>query len=158
MKELFEKFKKVNLEEGHNLILLDTCFVFDLLDREKNLIPNKNYAFTSFNVEELTAVGHRLHKMKVRLRRLLKNNVFTIVEVPVHIGNMQSEKDFVNSIDSDLLKHIADPSDAVLLAAAIKTKSDVLTKDKHHLFTVDLENYVQKYGIKVYKELKDLNT
>jgi hypothetical protein len=31
-----------------------------------------------------------------------------------------------------------------------------LTKDKHHLFTVQLENFVSKYGIKVYKEIKEL--
>jgi predicted nucleic acid-binding protein len=155
MKELFDKFPKVGLEVK-NLVLLDTCFIFDLLDKEHTLIPGHTYAFTSFNVEELLIVGHRLHKMKVRLRRFLKSNTFLIVETPVHIGDYEQEKEFVNSIDSELLKHIADPSDAVLLAVAIKTNSIVLTKDKHHLFTVELENYLRKYDLKVYKEIKDI--
>ena len=155
MKELFDKFPTVGLEVK-NLVLLDTCFIFDLLDKEYTLIPGHTYGLTSFNVEELLKVGHRLHKMKVRLRRFLKSNTFLIVETPVHIGDYDQEKEFVNSIDSELLKHIADPSDAVLLAVAIKTNSIVLTKDKHHLFTVELENYLRKYDIKVYKEIKDI--
>jgi predicted nucleic acid-binding protein len=158
MKELFEQFERKEMSEVKNLILLDTCFIFSTLDRESKLLGGFNYGLSSFTVEELLAVGHRLHKMKTRLRRFLKTYSFTIINTPVHIGDMKGEKQFVSSIDQELLKHIADPSDAVLLAVAIKTHSTVLTKDKHHLFTVELENYLRKYDLKVYKEMKDLNS
>ena len=61
-----------------------------------------------------------------------------------------------NAFDKELLIHCKDPSDCVLLAAAIKTNSVVITKDKHHLFNAKLENFIKKYDIKVYKELKDV--
>jgi len=138
------------------LVLLDTCFIFYLFDHGGELLEGFNYGLSSFTVEELLKVGHRLHKMKVPLRRFLKKYNFVVIDTPVSPGDFKGEKDFVNSVDKDLLKHIADPSDAVLLAVAIKTHSIVLTKDKHHLFTVDLENYLRKYNLKVYKELKDL--
>jgi uncharacterized Fe-S center protein len=66
-------------------------------------------------------------------------------------GDTVAERSFVRSIEPDLLKHIADPSDAVLIAAAIKTRSVIYTKDKHHLFTTKLENYLNVYNIKVFK-------
>ena len=156
MKELFDKFEKVGVERK-GLVFLDTCFVFDLLNREKDLVSGHPYALCSFNVEELLHVGHKLHKMKTRLRRFLKSHDFLIVDVPVHPGDMKGEKEFVNSVDGELLKHIADPSDAVLLAVAVQTSSTVLTKDKHHLFTVDLVNYLRGRDVHVYKEMKDLS-
>ena len=157
MKELFDEFKKVGFERK-NLVLLDTCFIFDLISREKNLIEGYDYALSSFTVEELLKIGHRLHKMKRGWRKLLKKYNFVIVETPVHIGDWQGEKDFVKSVDSKLLQHITDASDAVLLAVAVKTNSIVLTKDKHHLFTVELSNYLKDSGVKVYKEMKDLGS
>jgi len=152
MKELFDSLEHVGMNVK-GLKLLDTCFVFDLLSKQKKL-PKGQYGITSFNVEELLKVGHRLHKMKRGLRDFVKHADLVIVDVPVHIGNFESEKEFVRSVDNELLKLIPDASDAVLLAAAVKTKSVVYTKDKHHLFTVRLENYLVKYGIKVYKELR----
>tara|TARA_Y100000310_G_scaffold331897_1_gene406408 strand:+ start:1970 stop:2431 length:462 start_codon:yes stop_codon:yes gene_type:complete len=152
MKELFDSLEHVDMETK-GLKLLDTCFVFDLLSKQKKL-PEGRYAITSFNVEELLKVGHRLHKMKRGLRDFVKKNDLVVVEVPVHIGNFESEKAFVRSVDNELLKLIPDASDAVLLTVAVKTKSSVYTKDKHHLFTVRLENYLAKYGIKVFKEIK----
>ena len=151
MKELFDSLEHVGMDVS-GLKLLDTCFVFDLLSREKKL-PEGKYGITSFNVEELLKVGHRLHKLKHRLREFVKKGDFVVVNVDVHIGNFESEKEFVRSVDPELLRLIPDASDAVLLAVGVKTKSDVYTKDKHHLFTVSLENYLGKYGVKVYKEL-----
>ena len=154
MKELFDSLEHVS--SGENYIFLDTCFLFDLFDRGKSLVMGYNYAVSSFNVEELLKVSHRLHKDKVQLRKLLKIHSFVVYDIDVHIGDFASEKDFVKSIDKELLKLIPDASDAVLLALAVKTKSNVLTKDKHHLFTVELENFIAGYGIKVFKEIKDL--
>ena len=156
MKELFEKFEKVGVEKK-GLVFLDTCFVFDLLNREKDLVKGYPYALCSFNVEELLFVGHKLHKMKARLRRFLKSHEFLVVDVPVHPGDRDGEKAFVDSVDKELLKHIADPSDAVLLAVAVQTNSTVLTKDKHHLFTVELVNYLRGKDVRVFKEMKDLS-
>ena len=155
MKELFDSLEKKGFEEK-NLVLLDTCFVFSLLDRNKKLLPGYKYGLSSFTVEELLKIGHRLKKFKVELRRFVKDYDFIVIETPVHIGDWESEKKFVNSVDPELLKHIADASDAVLLAVALKTNSVVLTKDKHHLFTVELVNYLRGSGVKVFKELKDL--
>lgn len=154
MKELFGAL--VHVSSGENYVFLDTCFLFDLLDRNGKLLKGYNYAVSSFNVEELLKVSHRLHKDKVAIRRLLKEHSFVVYDIDVHIGDVDSEKKFVGSVCNELLKLIRDPSDAVLLALALKTKSIVLTKDKHHLFTVQLENFVSKYGIKVYKEIKEL--
>ena len=155
MRELFDSLEKSGFEKK-NLVLLDTCFVFNLLDRNQKLLPGYKYALSSFTVEELLKVGHRLKKLKVELRRFVKDYDLVVIDTPVHIGDWDSEKAFVNSVDSELLKHIADASDAVLLAVALKTNSIVLTKDKHHLFTVDLVNYLGDSGVKVFKELKDL--
>ncbi len=154
MKELFDKYERV--EGRKNLVILDTCFVFSLLDREKDLVKGYPYALSSFNVEELLFVGHKLHKMKARLRRFLKSHEFVIVDVPVHPGDREGEKKFVNSVDKELLKHIPDASDAVLLAVALQTESIVLTKDKNHLFTVELVNYLRDKKVRVFKEMKDL--
>jgi len=155
MRELFDSFEKVGYERK-GLVLLDTCFVFDLLDREKDLLKGYPYALSSFTVDELVHVGHKLHKMKKRLRRFLSSHDFMVVDTPVHPGDMKGEKAYVNSIDPHLLEHIADPSDAVLLAVALQTRAIVLTKDKHHLFTTDLVNYLNGKGVFVFKEMKDL--
>lgn len=156
MKELLQNIKRLRLEEARELILLDTCFVINLLEHHKHLdkLKDKNLGMTSFNVEELLHVEHRLKSEDKRLiRNFLKHPKFCIVEVPVHPGNREEEVNFVKSVDENLLKEVHDPSDAVLIAAAIKTRSIVLTKDKHHLFTVVLESFLEKYSLKVYKDL-----
>ena len=159
MKELLQKIKTINLEEARDLILLDTCFVINLLEHHKHLdkLKDKNLGMTSFNVEELLHVEHRLKSEDKRMiRNFLKHPKFCIIEVPVHPGNREEEVKFVKSVDENLLKEIHDPSDAVLIAAAIRTKSIVLTKDKHYLFTVVLEDFLEKYSIQVHKDLNFL--
>ncbi len=156
MKELLQNIKRIKLEDTKNFILLDTCFVINILEHHKHLdkLKDKNLGITSFNVEELLHVEHRLkNEDKRMIRNFLKHPNFCIIEIPVHPGNREEEKRFVESVDKDLLKNIHDPSDAVLIAVAIKTKSIVLTKDKHHLFTVVLENFLEKYSLEVYKDL-----
>ncbi len=158
MKELFNKLTKTELSTAKNLTLIDTCFFISTFGNNhlKEFREIKNKALTSFNVEELVHVEHRLHHHKHEIRKFLKNTDLIILNVPVSPGQRQKEMDFINSIDPDLLKHSHDPSDLVLLAAAIKTHSIVLTKDKHDLFNTELENYVKKYNIKIKKELKDV--
>lgn len=156
MKELLQKIKRISLEEARDLILLDTCFVINILEHHKHLdkLKDKNLGMTSFNVEELLHVEHKLKSEDKRMiRNFLKHPKFCIVEVPVHPGNREEEVKFVKSVDEGLLKEVHDPSDAVLIAVAIKTKSIVLTKDKHHLFTCVLENFLEKYSLEVYKDL-----
>ncbi|MBT3984944.1 hypothetical protein HOD38_03390 [archaeon] len=155
MKELFDNKKRVSWREVSGLVLLDTCFIIDCVSRNKKVKIN-NLGVTSFNVEELLRVEHRLGHLKRGIRKFIKDTDFVIVEVPVSPGAWMQEKDFVQAVDHGLLKNIADTSDAVLMAAAIQTQSDVLTKDKHHLFTTQLENFLYDYGIHVYKELKDI--
>jgi len=160
MRELIENILTIDLVHARNLVLLDTSFLIAMMehrDKVERLLELPNIAMTSFNMEELMHVEKHLdpHTRK-HLREFLKNGKIVIVKVDAHPGNWEGEKEFVNAADENLLKHIHDPSDAVLLAAAIKTHSSVLTKDKHHLFTVDLANFVQQYDIRVYKELRDI--
>ena len=154
MKEIFEAKDHKSWREVSDLVLLDTCFVIDCALKHKK-IKMDNVGITSFNVQELLKVEHKI-KGKKNLRKFLKDTNFIVVDVPVSPGYWMQEKDFVRAVNHDLLKNIADASDAVLMAAAIQTKSDVLTKDKHHLFTSKLENFIYAYGVRVFKELKDL--
>ncbi len=159
MKELLQKIKRISLEEARDIILLDTCFVISILEHHKHLdkLNDKNLGMTSFNVEELLHVEHKLKSEDKRMiRNFLKHPKFCIVEVPVHPGNREEEVKFVKSVDEGLRKEVHDPSEAVLIAAAIRTKSIVLTKDKHHLFTVVLEDFLEKYSIQVHKDLNFL--
>ncbi|MDP2908708.1 MAG: PIN domain-containing protein [Nanoarchaeota archaeon] len=156
MKELLQNIKRIKLDDAKNLILFDTCFVISILEHHKHLdkLKDKNVGLTSFNVEELLHVEHKLsHEDKTLIRKFLKHPNFSILEIPVHPGNWKEEVDFVSSVDKGLLKEVHDPSDAVLIAAAIKTRSTVLTKDKHHLFTCVLESFLKKYSIAIYKDL-----
>jgi len=161
MKGLLLNLNRTDLVHARNMILLDTCFVISLMEQRESLAHLArfdNIAITSFNLEELMHVEHKLdHDTRRRLRSFLKDGNFIVLDMDVHPGDRQAERDFVSSVDRELLKVIHDPSDAILLAAAIKTRSTVLTKDKHHLFTVQLENFLRTYALKVYKDVKSLN-
>ena len=159
MKELFEHLKRIDLSDARNLKLVDTCFYIDLFEHPENLdeyngLPDE--AMTSFNVLELINVEHRLHKRKHLIRKFLKRNDMIIVDIDVEPGDREREMEFIESVDKEILEYCQDPSDAVLLAVAIKTHSSILTKDKHHLFNAAIENFLCKYNVKIYKELKDI--
>jgi len=159
MKELFDQLPKTT---KHHLILLDTCFIIDELQqhREQELFAvcaEHDVALTSFNVEELIHVVPKLKHVKDALRRFLRKKPrLSVLEIPVHPGDVDDEKDYVMRIDPFLAQDIPDPSDAVLIAAAIATQSKVITKDKHHLFTVLLKNYLHRWGLTVGKNFHDL--
>jgi len=162
MKEVFQALPHKELGEGNNYVLLDTCFFIHTFENQKEhqlkeLVEKFDVGMTSFNAEEFLFKEHVVdERVREYARKFLKVHPITIIKIDVHPGNRVAEKEFVNSIDSSLLSEIPDASDAVLIAAAIKTDSTVLTKDKHHLFTVKLENYMKKYNLEVYKEYHDM--
>lgn len=154
MKELLESLHTIPLNEVNKGVFIDTCFLLDELNHHR-AAELDNLQLLSFNAEELVHVAQHIPHLKKGVRNFLKKHTVTLVTVPVHPGEREKEKSFVNHIHTDILKIIADPSDAVLLAAALQTRSTVLTKDKHHLFTTNLENFLEEYHIKVFKEMKD---
>lgn len=155
MHELIKE--RTPLAEVHGLVLYDTCFIFWMIEQHRlaELLRHEG-ALTSFNALELVHVAHRRPHYKLGVRRYLRSAPL-IVDVPVVPGDRAAERAFVAATDPQLLQHVHDPSDAVLLAAAIRTQSDVVTRDKHHLFTVELENYVQRFGIRVVNDVSTGN-
>lgn len=160
MHELFEALPHRTLREARGLVLLDTCFIVSMAElRRLDEVHGARIATTSFNLQELDHIHHRLHgNVKHALRAWLKRGELVVVTVPAAPGDHEGERAFVRSIDEELLKEIPDASDAVLAAAAIATQSDVLTKDKHHLFTTVLEEHFTRQGLHVWKEWKDCDT
>jgi predicted nucleic acid-binding protein len=162
MKEIFDALPRKDLSEAYNDVLIDTCFFIHTFEHQKEhqlkeLYDKYNVAMTTFNAEEFLLKEHVVNeRVREYARKFLKSHPITLITIDVHPGNRISEKEFVNNIDPDLLKEIPDASDAVLMATAIRTSSTILTKDKHHLFTVRLENYIKKYNLEVYKEYHDL--
>ncbi|MFH1506554.1 MAG: type II toxin-antitoxin system VapC family toxin [archaeon] len=160
MKEIFERLPKTNLSDN-GLILIDTCFFIHTFmhHNEKELAKlceKEKVAITDFNMNEFLHVEHKVeaHVREHARKWLKKNPCFMVLQTGIHPGDREGEKAFVSMIEPRLLEEIEDPSDAVLMAAAIKTHSTVLTRDKHHLFTVSLENYLREFGLKVYNNLK----
>ncbi len=138
------------------MILFDTCSIIDLFEKHnENILLNDNVAVCSFNKDELTKVSHR-HSINTHLRhkiiRFFEKNKIKTINVPVTPGNKEQEKAFVASIDKELLRLIPDPSDAVLAACALKERANIVTRDRHHLYTARLENLFQHYGITVEKK------
>ena len=162
MKEVFASLPRKELADAYQHVLIDTCFFIHTFEHQKDhqlreLAEKYHVGMTSFNVEEFLFKEHVVdERVREYARKFLKSHPITIINIDVHPGNRESEKRFVNMADPDLLKEIPDASDAVLMAVAIKTESTILTKDKHHLFTVKLENYIKKYNLEVYKEYHDL--
>lgn len=138
--------------------LLDTCLIFHMLSQqEQQLVDfclNNNVGITSFNIQEIEFNLHKMpHDIKTHWRNFEKQKLFQIIQIPVNPGNPEQERTYVQEFDNDLLKIIQDPSDAVLLVAGLKSHSNIITRDKHHLFTVNLENYLNGYNIEVLNNL-----
>ncbi len=118
-------------------------------------------ALTSFNADELSYIEEKKEldeNIRRNTRSFLKTKpALVVVDVPISPGSSAPEKQFVNYFDPEILKLCPDTSDAILISVAIHTQSDILTKDKHHIFTTLVENYVsQNYKINVYKELNEI--
>ena len=155
MKELFNKLPR--LSGQHIDFLVDTCFLFfifqhSLVSDFKNFCSNNVVAITSFNAEEFTFHSHDVSSdIRVHFRSFVKSKPkLLFVPSPVSPGDRIGEKNYVNNFDSVLLSLIPDPSDAVLVVDAIKLHADILTRDKHHLFTSVLNNYLQENSVNVY--------
>ncbi len=137
--------------------LIDTCEIIRLFENnEEKALLQEGIAVTSFNKEELLYITHR-HKINEHLRHKMKQffekNNIKIIEIPVHPGSRLEEKTYVESISVDLLKVISDPSDAVLAACALQNNAEIVTRDRHHLYTAKLENLFSKNNIIVSKSL-----
>ncbi|MBU0666795.1 MAG: PIN domain-containing protein [Nanoarchaeota archaeon] len=159
MRELFNQLEKKTLEDKLDY-LIDTCFFIWIFEHQKDkqfekFIEENECAITSFNAEELVYIEHKInHYAKDRLRKFLHNTKLKLLEVPANPGNADSEHLFVKSVlpELDTIEH--DPSDSVILAAAIKVGANVLTRDKHDIFNTRLENFLQEYKIKVFNKLE----
>jgi len=156
IKELLKKLPQITLKDKIDY-LIDTCFFIWIFENHKDkkfeqFLKKNKCAITSFNAEELIHVTHRIHdKLKESERRFFnhKANLY-LLQIPVHPGDKEKEKQFVTSIIQgfNCIEH--DPSDAVLLAVAIKINSDILTRDKHDLFNAHLSNCIKKYNVKIF--------
>ena len=149
MRELIASLNTVQSSD----ILFDTCFVLYELKNHKNL----KGSITSFTAEELLHLSHHMsQELKNDIRESMKHHDLSIVPIAVSPGDWKGEREFVNNADPKLLELIHDPSDAVLIAAAIKTGAKkVYTRDKHHLYTSRLGNYLNAWGIEVLNKCPD---
>lgn len=139
-------------------VMLDTCFIIHeiKMQKEARLIEfckNNTVLINTFNLEELKKVSKKLGHEKKRLKHFLENAEYNIIDVPIHLGDFELEREYINTFDDNLLKKIKDPSDGVLVVCAIKSGSNIITRDKHHLFTEQLEEEMQKYGLLVYNDI-----
>jgi len=154
MKEIIEHMKKKEKVD----YLLDTCFLVNLFmsNHANKLIGFCNthdVGISSFNLEEFEHIHHKFSgNENHHLRHFLKLNIVSCVTVDVSPGDHDSEKRFVSSFDPEILNVIPDASDAVLFVQALKIGADILTKDRHHIFTAAANNYLERYSISVFNE------
>jgi hypothetical protein len=138
--------------------LLDTCFFIDAFKSDKvkrlvELCKNNRVGMSSFNLSEFINIHHHFDgELNHHIRGFFKENILFSVPVEVEPGDKAGEHAYVTGFDEEILKFIPDPSDAVLFTLAIKIHSDILTKDRHHMFTAAAENYSNKFKIKVMNE------
>ena len=149
MKEIIEALEPAARAD----FLLDTCFLIYEFDRgnSKQLISfckDNSVGMSSFNLEELDHVIRKLPgPVSHRIRDFLKDKLITRVDVPVSPGERDAEQGFVSSFDPRLLLLVPDPSDAVLVVLAAKLRADILTRDRHHIFTAVAENYSDSFRV-----------
>lgn len=155
MKEIIEQLPTSTKAD----YLLDTCFIIYEFQRgnqkhlEKFCEENK-VGICSFNLEELDHVSKKLPgPISRHLRDFLKDANVSNIPVDVHPGQRDAERSYVESFDPKVLHLVPDASDAVLFVLALKIKADVLTRDKHHIFTAIADNYSDDYGVKVLNKL-----
>jgi hypothetical protein len=151
MKDLIDSLPSADSAE----YLLDTCFIIHAIEsgRVKHLADfcaQHRVAMSSFNLEELVHVAHRLKGTEDHhIREFLKSGKLGRIDIPVHPGDREAEKSFVGSFDERILHLVPDPSDAVLFVLALRIGAGVLTRDRHHIFTALAENFSEKTHTKV---------
>lgn len=155
MKELFSVLPRITLTDKCDY-LVDTCFFFWAFQNGKEkdfekLLDKKIVGMTSFNADEVVLKSHRVNeRVREKARKVLrKTQKFYVLDVPVRPGDWAGELKFVKDHVPEFSCAEHDPSDAIILAAAICTGADVLTRDKHDLFNVKMENCIKKYRVKV---------
>ena len=154
MKELIDELEKTDRVS----YLIDTCFFVNVFTsgKVKELVTfckENKVGMSSFNLEEFNHIHHNLQGHTTHhVRDFLKEKIMFNSPVNVEPGNRESERKYVELFDDKILSVISDPSDAVLFVQAIKTQADILTKDRHHIFTAAAENYSEEYNIKVLNE------
>jgi predicted nucleic acid-binding protein len=154
MKELIDNLEKTDSVD----YLIDTCFFIDVFkkDKVKKLVEfckNNWVGMSSFNLQELLHIHHKFPgQMNHHIRSFLKQKILFNVPIDLFPGNQDAEKNYIINFDSEILRVIQDPSDAILFVLAIKSHANILTKDKHHIFTAAAENYSEKFNIKVLNE------
>ncbi len=152
MKELFNTLPRVSKADW----LLDTCFVYYIFEhhKEDDLIEfckENSVAITSFTVKEILHHLHDVnHIVRERLRYLIKHSILLgVVEIPVSPGEIDEEIGYIVATDEKILHLVPDHSDGVIAAIAVKLKANIITRDKHHLFTTVLEDYFKSKGLLV---------
>lgn len=162
MKELFNLLAHGDIRSplAHSTkYLVDTCFFYQAFAHHENefvdFCKNNAVGITSFNVEEVLFHSHDVnHHIRNRIRSAIKNKInLVVIDTPVSPGDPIREKEFITIYDQALVTIIPDPSDAVLAAVATSIGANIITRDKHHLFTSRLENYFTQKGLKVFNNI-----
>lgn len=158
MKELLSNLETIHLNEAQGFTLLDTCaFIhyFEHPEKARQLkeeLKKGKYAITSFNIEELIHVEHKLNKrVKEEIRKFLKQKEdLEIINVNVHPGDRFEEISFIQGIEPELLKVLhGDYSDGILFATALAIKGNIITRDKHDLYNQIGEQFANKHKIEI---------
>ncbi len=158
MKELLQNLECIEVSQAQGYTLIDTCYLIHIFEHHEKIkqfkeqLQEGKYAITSFNIEELMHVEHKLNKkIKEEIRKFLKEKEeIDIITIDVHPGDRASEEEYVRSINPELI-HIMheDISDGVLFATAIQIGADIITRDKHHLYNQIAEKFANEHNIDI---------
>ncbi|MFC1723725.1 PIN domain-containing protein [Nanoarchaeota archaeon] len=149
MKEIIDSLERVEKVD----YLLDTCFVLYMFMRGRvreleKFCKHERVGMTSFNLLELDHVVHKMPgPISRHVRDFLKKKILLSILVGVEPGDREGERKFVQDYDVKLLDVVPDPSDAVMIVVADKIRADVISRDRHHVFTAVAENYSNRFRV-----------
>jgi len=158
MKELLTNLPMIDAERAMGFTLIDTCAFIHVFEHHEKIAMLKEalnrgrYGMTSFNVEELVHVDHKLSPdMKEQIRRFFKEKEnLDIIDIRVHPGQWEMQKEYIRKIEPMLLQiDHNDISDAVLFATALKIKGNIITRDKHSLYNQLAEQFANRHSINI---------
>ena len=163
MKELLDNLELIDKEKVIGFKLIDTCYIIHVFEHHEKIeqfrkqLKNGKYAITSFNIEELMHIEHKLNKrIKEALRKFLKEKEdLKIIKVDVHPGEREKEKEYIRGIEPEILKLVKDNSDGVLYATALDINADIITRDKHHLYNQISERFANKHRINIINKIEE---